>query len=100
MYEFNFTLDRLHPLLKLSFFQHMHHFHSTEDLFGCSKRFKPKHGTDSLLDKAMILLYYVIQVLLLSKLHTIRYAFVFFQLFNCYRISRILIDCYNTMLTK
>ena len=29
---------------------------------------------------------------LLSKLHTDRYAFFFFQLFNCYRISKIFID--------
>ncbi len=37
-----------------------------------------------------------IQVLLLSKLHTIRYAFLFFPLLNCYRIGRIL----STVMTR
>jgi len=51
MYKFILALDRLHLLLKLSFFQHMHHLHSADNQFGLFETFKPI-GEDGIKGKA------------------------------------------------
>src|SRR3954468_5998312 len=55
MYEFDFILDRLHPLVKLSFFHHMHGFNATQYRSSCLKGHESQHGAYSFLNETVIL---------------------------------------------